>query len=275
VLSGGSLPEQYQDDLGGFVVKSRWVWGLVGAALVALAVPLAGGALAFAAPGIPASQDAVVAAVQPSSPPSRSDSATGKPSTSAVARPALSIPVRQTGGFDRRYVDPATVISGCGMSVNGTPGSAPGKVSPKGVQGTTTADIASFAKQYNAKRVANCLKPVPMANFRYDSCMEARLFWMAEDPSTNPASAWGHIGTRRSDGVPSVGCDGNLAGGYNNSGATVANKWWTSAPHRTSLYKPTYTGSTASVCIYFAMTHGGVPDEPYVFTRAAAQWKSC
>jgi hypothetical protein len=29
------------------------------------------------------------------------------------------------------------------------------------------------------------------------------------------------------------------------------------------------------VCIYFAMTHGGVPNEPYSFTRAAARWGGC
>ena len=105
--------------------------------------------------------------------------------------------------------------------------------------------------------------------------MESRLFWMAEDPSTDPMSAWGHIGSVRSDGLASVGCDGNLAGGTGNTGSTVAQKWWDSSSHRTSLYKPTYTSSTAGVCILFAMAHGGVPNEPYLFTRAAARWVSC
>ena len=132
-----------------------------------------------------------------------------------------------------------------------------------------------FAVTYNAIRVANCLPPVPFANIRYDKCMEDRLFWMAEDPSTDPMSAWGHIGSQRSDGVPSVGCDGNLAGGSGNTGATVAQKWWDSAGHRSSLYKPTVTGSMANVCIVFAMTHGGVPNEPYAFVRSAARWTTC
>ena len=164
---------------------------------------------------------------------------------------------------------------GCVNAATGTVGSAPSAVSPLGVQGTTTDDLVTFALAYNAKRAANCLKPVPLGNFRYDSCMEQRLFWMAEDPSLDPSSAWGHIGTQRSDGVPSVGCDGNLAGGMSNTGATVAVKWWDSTAHRTALYKPTYTGSTANVCIYFAMTHGGIPNEPYAFTRAAARWAGC
>ena len=163
----------------------------------------------------------------------------------------------------------------CPGNVGGSPGGAPGATSPLGVGGTTSADLASFAAVYNAIRVANCLKPVPMANFRYDSCMEQRLFWMAEDPSTDPASAWGHIGSVRSDGVPSVGCDGNLAGGSGNTGATVAQKWWNSLAHRNSLYRPSYSGGTGGVCIYFAMTHGGVPNEPYSFTRAAARWGGC
>jgi hypothetical protein len=163
----------------------------------------------------------------------------------------------------------------CPGPVGGGTRGAPGAVSAGGVAGTTSADLASFAATYNAIRVANCLQPVPMSHFRYDSCMEARLFWMAEDPSEDPLSAWGHMGSVRSDGVPSRGCDGNLAGGSGNTGATVAQKWWNSTAHRTSLYKPTFTGSTAGVCIYFAMTHGGVPNEPYSFTRAAARWGGC
>jgi len=170
---------------------------------------------------------------------------------------------------------PTVTTPACaGMPGGSTPG-APSRTSAGGVAGTTSADLASFAQRFNEIRVANCLPPVPFSNIRYDSCMEDRLFWMAEDPSTDPMSAWGHIGSVRSDGVPSVGCDGNLAGGSNNSGATVAQKWWDSSGHRASLYKPTYTGSTAGVCILFAMTHGGVPNEPYSFTRAAARWVNC
>ena len=85
------------------------------------------------------------------------------------------------------------------------------------------------------------------------------------DPST---------GQYYSDTHPSVGCDGNLAGGDGNSGATVAQKWWNSLAHRASLYRPTFTGNTANVCIYFAMTHGG-PGESASFTRAAARWAGC
>ena len=161
------------------------------------------------------------------------------------------------------------------MPGGGTAG-APSRTSAGGVAGTTSADLAQFAQRYNEIRVANCLPPVPFQNIRYDSCMEDRLFWMAEDPSTDPMSAWGHKGTvSRSDGVPDTGCDGNLAGGSNNTGTTVAQKWWDSSGHRTSLYKPTYTGSTAGACVLFAMTHGGVPNEPYSFTRAAARWVNC
>lgn len=163
----------------------------------------------------------------------------------------------------------------CPAAIGGSTPGAPGRTSAQGVGGTTSSDLQSFAERFNAIRVANCLPPVPLSNIRYDSCMEDRLFWMAEDPSTDPMSAWGHIGSQRSDGVASVGCDGNLAGGSNNSGSTVAQKWWDSSSHRSSLYKPTYTGSTAGVCILFAMTHGGVPNEPYSFTRAAARWVNC
>ena len=171
----------------------------------------------------------------------------------------------------------AVVAAGgsCPGAVGGGTNGAPGRTSAGGVAGTTSADLASFAYAYNAIRVSNCLQPVPLSHFRYDSCMETRLFWMAEDPSTNPGSAWGHMGSQRSDGVPSQGCDGNLAGGYSNSGATVASKWWNSLSHRASLYRPTFTGNTAGVCIYFAMTHGGVPNEPYSFTRSAAKWGGC
>ena len=186
---------------------------------------------------------------------------------------------RASGTAARRA---AVIASGgsCPGPIGGATNGAPGRTSAGGVAGTTSADLASFAATYNAIRVANCLQPVPMGNIRYDSCMEDRLFWMAEDPSDDWQSAWGHMGSVRSDGVPSRGCDGNLAGGSGNTGATVAQKWWNSTSHRTSLYKPTFTGSTGGVCIYFAMTHGGLgsspaTNEPYSFTRAAAKWGGC
>ena len=164
---------------------------------------------------------------------------------------------------------------GCPGDAGGGPGGAPGAYSALGVGGTTSDDVASFAYTYNSIRVSNCLEPVPYGNFYYDSCMEARLFWMAESPSEDPMDAWGHSGSVRIDGVPDPGCDGNLAGGYGNSGATVASKWWSSGGHRASLYKPDYAGGMGGVCIAFAMTHGGVPNEPYDFTRAAARWVWC
>ena len=170
----------------------------------------------------------------------------------------------------------APVAPVCPASVSGVTGTAPALVTAGGlITGTTAEDLAAFAKTYNAIRVANCLPPVPTANFRYDSCMEDRLIWMAEDPSTDPASAWGHLGSVRSDGAPSVGCDGNLAGGSDNSGATMASKWWDSLEHRASLYQPDFAGVIDAVCIHFAMTRGGVPDEPSTFTRGAARFGTC
>lgn len=163
-------------------------------------------------------------------------------------------------------------VPGCPAAAGGSVGSAPGATSAGGVAGTTSDDLASFAFQYNAIRMANCLEPISYSNFRYDSCMEARLFWMAESPSPDPLDAWGHVGSVRIDGVPSTGCDGNLAGGSGNTGATVAQKWWNSAPHRASLYRP--GSSIAGACIAFAMSHGGI-DEPASFVRAAARWTTC
>ena len=166
----------------------------------------------------------------------------------------------------------APPIPGCPAAAGGSIGSAPGGFSAGGVAGTTSNDLASFAYQYNAIRMANWLEPISYGNFRYDSCMEARLFWMAESPSPDPLDAWGHIGSVRIDGVPSTGCDGNLAGGSGNTGATVAQKWWDSTSHRASLYRP--GSSIAGACIAFAMSHGGI-DEPALFVRAAARWTTC
>ncbi len=182
--------------------------------------------------------------------------------------PPVSASGAASGTVERRAALEAQGLS-CPSGGGGTSG-APSAVSALGVSGTTSDDLASFASQYNSIRVANCLQPV--AYFIYDSCMEARLFWMAESPSPDPADAWGHMGSTRIDGVPSVGCDGNLAGGSGNSGATVASKWWESSSHRASLYRP--NSGVGGVCIAFAMTHGGI-DEPYSFTRAAARWTSC
>jgi hypothetical protein len=170
--------------------------------------------------------------------------------------------------------------STCPAAISGTTAGAPSDVSVNSIPGTNSDDMNSFATEYNAIRVANCLKPVPFANIRFSTCLEQRLFWMADDPSSNPYSAWGHTGTaKRSDGLPIVGCDGDLAGGSGYTGAMVADAWWDSSDHRASLYQPSFTGSTANVCIYFALTHGGYnnpgPNEPYSFTRAAAYWGSC
>ncbi|MEO6943688.1 MAG: hypothetical protein ABI053_03140 [Lacisediminihabitans sp.] len=200
--------------------------------------------------------------VEAASGPSRSG-----PSRSGSSRTSGSSPVTTT----QRRAAAAASGGGCPGNVGG------------GVNGN--ADLASFAAAYNAIRVANCLQPVPMSHFRYDSCMEQRLTWMGNDPDSNPGNTWGHMGVRSinpnpatgqyySVTSPSVGCDGNLAGGTGNSGATVAQKWWDSLSHRASLYRPSFTGNTAGVCINFAMTHGGNGDA-YSFTRAAARWVGC
>ena len=200
--------------------------------------------------------------------------------------PPVSKSARASGTVERRAALAAAGLS-CPGPVGGGTGSAPGTTSSGGVGGTTSADLASFASNYNAIRVANCLNPVPMGNFRYDSCMESRLFWMAQDPHYNPGNTWGHTGVRSilpdesgifySDAVPSVGCDGNLAGGSGMSGAGAASRWWESTSHRNSLYKPSNNGSTGGVCIYFAMSHGGIGLESgvYSYTRAAARWSGC
>ncbi len=198
-----------------------------------------------------------------------------KPVPKPKPKPVLNRADVASGTSARRAAAQAAGVS-CPGNVGGSPGGAPGVKAGGGmITGTTSGDLASFARQYNAIRVANCLQPVPMKNIRYDSCLETRLIWMAEDPSTDPMSAWGHIGSVRSDGVPSRGCDGNLAGGSGDSGATAASKWWNSSAHRNSLYRPSYAGATAGVCIYFAMTHGGVPNEAYSFSRVAARWGGC
>lgn len=184
-------------------------------------------------------------------------------------------PAAKRGGTAARVAARQAAGQACPGNVGGSVGGAPGITSAGGVGGTTTSDLQSFAATYNAIRVANCLDPVPMSNFRYDPCMEQRLFWIAEDPSPDVNSAWGHSGTPRSDGAPAVGCDGNLAGGSGNTGATVAQKWWNSASHQKSLYRPSYTGSTGGVVICFAMVHGGLPADGYGFTRAAARWGGC
>lgn len=182
--------------------------------------------------------------------------------------------VTSPGGYspEGRRAQLAAAGQSCPGDAGGSVGGAPGASSAQGVPGTTSGDLASFARQFNAIRIANCLEPIPYGNFYYDSCMEARLFWMAESPSPDPLDAWGHMGSTRADGVPSTGCDGNLAGGSGNSGATVASKWWNSSAHRASLYRP--GASVGGACIAFAMTHGGI-DEPYDFVRAAARWTGC
>ncbi len=199
------------------------------------------------------------------------------PTAGAAVAPATQVDVPRVGSPLRADTTQPQAPPTCVPLPVGTAGTAPGRISGGGVQGTTTADLRSFAHAYNIIRASNCLQPIPWSNFRYDPCLEDRLFWMAEDPSPDPLSAWGHMGSVRSDGVPSRGCDGNLAGGGGNTGATVAQKWWDSEAHRTSLYKPSYSGSVAGICIIFAMTHGdgNLPHETDSFVRSAARWVTC
>ena len=219
------------------------------------------------------------AVVSPEASASKSAPKSVSPDGDHVAQNAAPAPSARVGGPKAKAPVRRTTVSTktktCPANIGGSTNSAPGAKSKGGVQGTTSSDVAAFALKMNAIRVANCLEPIPLANIKYDSCMEQRLFWMAEDPSTNPNSAWGHIGSKRSDGVPSVGCDGNIAGGSGNTGATVAQKWWDSPDHRSVEYRPTFHGNFGSVCILFAMTHGGLPNESASFTRAASRWVTC
>lgn len=257
------------------MIKRSLIWGAAGACALALSL---GGVLTAFAPAGPAP-----AAVEST----RVDVVTLHVAPSVLARevghsaqaPVVAPHTEKTGAVPPPPPPPppppTPAVPGCPQNATGGAAGAPGIVSAGGVGGTTSSDIIDFAAAFNAIRVAHCLPAVPFANFRYDSCMEARLFWIAEDPSTDITSAWGHIGSVRSDGLPSVGCDGNLAGGMNNTSVRFAEKWWESVSHRNSLYRPADTGLTSDVCIYFAMTHGGVPDEPYAFTRGAARWDAC
>lgn len=258
----------------------RRLGGVIAAALALVTGGIAGGAVAFAVSAMPAQHGDVPQAIPDAvatvertrtvseRTPAPAPVASAASTTTDTAQ-RIDIPVTAAAGTT------TTALPGCPAAITGTTPGAPAITSPLGVAGTNGADMEAFAAAYNATRVAHCLAPVPLANFRYDGCMEQRLFWMAEDPSTDTSSAWGHIGSVRSDGVPSVGCDGNLAGGWNNVGETFARKWWDSTGHRLSLYVPSYTGSMSSVCIYFAVTHGGVPNEPPAFARAAARWGDC
>jgi hypothetical protein len=285
-------------------LKKTIILGTVFSLVLILVMPFVGGAgPSFLAPANAAATGAVmpVAATDPVAASDDADAAgavtvstasmvqtaasTTIPDTEHLAQKPVPKPVVVTpevassrdGGASVRRAARAAAGAACPGSGGGG-GSAPGIADPQGqgmITGTTSGDIQSFSATYNAIRAQNCLDPIPAGNFRYDSCMEDRLFWIAEDPSEDPNSAWGHSGTPRSDGVPARGCDGNLAGGSGNSGATVAQKWWDSIPHRLSLYRPSYAGGTGGVCIYFAMVHGGIPNEPSSFTRAAARWGGC
>ncbi|MCU1438758.1 MAG: hypothetical protein JWP66_1845 [Naasia sp.] len=166
--------------------------------------------------------------------------------------------------------------AGCAPAAESADLDAPGAEYFDGAaRGTTADDLMQFAVAYNSIRAANCLPPLPATNFVHDLCLEERLAWMAGDPSDDPASAWGHDGVARSDGVPVAGCDGNLAGGTDNTAGVLAEKWWDSPTHRASLYRPEASEGLDRVCIAFAAVHGGPPDEPRSFVRASARWTEC
>ena len=240
------------------------MWGTALATVVVLALPFLGGA----GPGLAtaAHADAGTSTTGPA------ERGHDRPNTVRSTGPVGTAGIA-SGTLERRASAAAEGLT-CPAAIGGrATGATPDSYTASGVGTTTQTDLVEFAAAYNAIRVENCLEPIPFDNFTYDPCMEQRLFWMAEDPSEDPMSAWGHLGSERSDGVPSVGCDGNLAGGTGNTGSTVAYKWWVSQAHRDSLYRP--GAETEGVCIAFAMSHGGIPNEPYPFTRAAARWYDC
>jgi hypothetical protein len=163
----------------------------------------------------------------------------------------------------------------CPADVTGDPSTVPGTIAEDGLQGTTNQDLANFALEYNANRIANCLPPIALANIRFDKCLSDRMFWIAEDPSTNPSSAWGHD-LPRSDGAKMRGCDGDIAGGLGDTGTTAADKWWQSTDHRASLYQPKWgNDSYSNVCIGFAIVHGGLPLGTDSMSRESARWEDC
>lgn len=143
------------------------------------------------------------------------------------------------------------------------------------VLGTSAADLAEFATAFNRLRTEACADPLPLGSFRIDPCLEEHLFWIAEDPSTDPGSAWRGRGAVRSDGVPEAGCAGSLAGGFGETATSVAEKWWASPAHRLVLFRPDGTSDASDACVDFAMVHGGVPDESHDFVRASARWRDC
>ena len=109
---------------------------------------------------------------------------------------------------------------------------------------------------------------------------------MAEGPSSDAASVRGQWGSVRSSGIPSVGYDGDRAGnsdsdpddgfgrtladgsdsdlddGFGNDASTMATDWGDSPSLRNALHEPDFTGATARVCLFFAMTHRGCPTGP-------------
>lgn len=143
------------------------------------------------------------------------------------------------------------------------------------IVGTSGDDLAAFAAAFNSLRTAACADALPLANFRIDTCLEEHLFWIAEDPSTDPGSAWRGRGAVRSDGAPETGCAGSLAGGFGDTAASVAAKWWAAPAHRLVLFRPDAATDAANGCVDFAMVHGGVPNETHDFVRASARWRDC
>jgi hypothetical protein len=212
----------------------------------------------------------------PPTPPAKAKSTVSTPADPIAGRVFHTLPA---------IINIPPVAPACAIMPSGSVATVSAPDGDGNVTGTMTADLQSFANQYNSIRVANCLVPIAYTNFHYSACLQARVEWMADDPSENPANTWGHTGTPSlapnpvtgilyTTSNPIVGCDGDLAGGNGYTGATAAQAWWDSPDHRVSLYQPSGI-VTPTVCIYFAISHGGVPDEPSSFARVAAYWDKC
>ena len=254
-------------------------FGVLAATLAVITGGIAGGAVAFTVFALPAVADTPVAQTVPDAVAAieRSMAAPATRAASASTPVAAQAAVESPPGAPAA-TQPATKAgrSGCGRHRTVLPGSDLGRHARRarphlGGRGARHDHRRPRRVRPGLQRATR--RPLPHADPARELPVR-RLHGAAPvldggGPEHRSAERLGATSARwRSDGLPSVGCDGNLAGGYNNVGETFARKWWDSLGHRISVYNPDYTGSVASVCIYFAVSHGGVPDEPYAFTRA-------
>ena len=164
---------------------------------------------------------------------------------------------------------------GCPGDAGGGPGGAPGASSALGVGGTTSDDVASFAYTYNSIRVVELPRARAVRQLLLRLLHGGAAVLDGRVAQRGPDGCLGSHGLRPHRWRPEPGLRRQPCRRIRQQRRDRRIEVVELGRAPCVALQAGYVGGMGGVCIAFAMTHGGVPNEPYDFTRAAARWVWC